>query len=119
MNNRQIESLSRIVHEVNKVYCETQNDFSQKSWDEVDESRRVSTRDGVTAIINGSVTTPEESHENWMKYRLSQGWTYGKVKDDDAKTHPSLVPYSKLSSPERFKDALFHSIVMAYINFIK
>jgi RyR domain len=44
----------------------------------------------------------ENTHEVWAQRRLAEGWTYGPHRDDDAKTHPCLVPYADL--PESEKD---------------
>jgi hypothetical protein len=44
----------------------------------------------------------ENVHENWSAGRIAEGWTYGPVRDDKAKTTPCLVPYGQL--PENEKD---------------
>lgn len=41
-------------------------------------------------------------HEVWAKNRVAEGWSYGPVRDDEAKKHPCLVPYEDL--PESEKD---------------
>ncbi len=46
----------------------------------------------------------ENTHEVWAKGRMAEGWTYGEKKDDDLKTHPSLVPYEELSEEEKDYD---------------
>ena len=46
----------------------------------------------------------ENIHDIWASGRLSQGWTYGESRDDDAKTHPCLVPYEQLSEEEKGYD---------------
>lgn len=43
-------------------------------------------------------------HEVWAQTRISQGWTYGKERNDAKKTHPCLVPYEKLSEDEKTYD---------------
>ena len=43
----------------------------------------------------------ENVHENWSVGRISQGWTYGKIRDDVKKTTPCLVPYSELTESEK------------------
>jgi hypothetical protein len=39
-------------------------------------------------------------HENWAQQRMSEGWTYGEIRDDEKKTTPCLVPYEELSEVE-------------------
>ena len=51
--------------------------------------------------------SPEELHGSWMQAYFEMGWTYGETYDREAKTHPDLVPYSKLGQLEKDKDAVF------------
>ena len=44
----------------------------------------------------------EHVHDTWAQRRMEEGWTYGPERDDEAKTHPCLVPYEDL--PETEKD---------------
>ncbi len=46
----------------------------------------------------------ERVHLQWMRNRLSEGWTYGESRDDMQKTHPSLIPYEQLSDAEKHYD---------------
>ena len=48
----------------------------------------------------------ENVHENWASHRLAEGWTYGEVRDDAAKTTPCLVPYAQLPEVEKAYDRL-------------
>ncbi len=41
-------------------------------------------------------------HDVWAVGRISEGWTYGEIKDNQLKTSPDLVPYEEL--PESEKD---------------
>lgn len=43
-------------------------------------------------------------HEVWAESRISQGWTYGKQRNDELKTHPCLIPYEELPEVERDYD---------------
>lgn len=43
-------------------------------------------------------------HEVWAATRISQGWTYGKERNDAEKKHPCLVPYEELSEEEKEYD---------------
>jgi len=46
----------------------------------------------------------ENVHDNWSAGRIAEGWTYGKVRDDEKKTTPCLVPYDELPEEEKEYD---------------
>jgi len=66
---------------------------------------------GVKGALDGQ--SAKDSHKEWMKNKLKDGWTHGPDKDDAKKTHPALVPYEDLSKHERIKDELVVNIVEA------
>jgi hypothetical protein len=43
----------------------------------------------------------ENAHDTWAVDRLAMGWRYGPNRDDNARLHPCLVPYAKLSEAEK------------------
>ena len=46
----------------------------------------------------------ENAHDNWAMLRMSEGWTWGDQRDDDAKKHPDLIPYGDLPDSEKEYD---------------
>jgi len=48
----------------------------------------------------------ENAHELWAAQRLADGWTPGPQRDDAAKKHPCLVPYSDLPESEKEYDRI-------------
>ncbi|WP_110933262.1 RyR domain-containing protein [Paenibacillus bouchesdurhonensis] len=104
------EQIARICHEVNRAYCSSIGDASQPSWEDAPEWQRDSAVNGVEFHLNND-TTPEQSHENWMKEKVDSGWVYGSVKDPEKKEHPCMVPYDQLPLEQRTKDYLFKAIV--------
>lgn len=46
----------------------------------------------------------EHVHDLWALGRLADGWRYGPARNDGAKTHPGLVPYSDLDEGEKAFD---------------
>jgi hypothetical protein len=46
----------------------------------------------------------KNTHENWAKQRMAEGWRWGPRRDDAKKEHPSLVPYEQLSESEKEYD---------------
>lgn len=63
----------------------------------------------VKEVLGGM--TPPELHGRWMAYKRSQGWRHGAAVDWVEKTHPYLVPWSRLTSQQRDKDRVFCAIV--------
>jgi hypothetical protein len=110
-----LELIARMCHNVNKAYCESQNDFSQVSWEEAPHWQKDSAISGVAYHFNNDVT-PEMSHENWLEQKQAEGWVYGKVKDAEAKTHPCMMRYDELPKYQRTKDVLFKAVVDTFKN---
>lgn len=103
--------LARICHTVNRAYCQAIGDDSQPTWIEAPAWQRDSAIEGVMFHMENPDAGPEGSHVNWMKNKVADGWSYGEVKDEGAKTHPCMVRYDDLPAEQRVKDALFVSIV--------
>lgn len=103
--------IAEVAHEVNRAYCTATGDTSQVPWDEAPDWQRDSACNGVRNALLDSETTPRDSHESWRRQKEQEGWTYGSVKDADAKTHPCMVPYDQLPQEQRVKDYLFLAVV--------
>ena len=106
-----IEQTAKMCHEVNKAYCEAIGDHSQVSWNEAPEWQQDSAINGVIFHLNNPDANPEDSHNNWWKQKIADGWQYGPVKDAEKKEHPCMVPYNELPINQRVKDHLFISMV--------
>lgn len=109
IEDRIVEACARAAHEANRAYCIAIGDASQVAWKDAPEWQRASARDGVRGAIAGA--TPRQSHENWSRVKLADGWRHGVVKDPTAKTHPCLVPYDELPEEQQRKDFVFINTV--------
>lgn len=105
--------IARVCHEANRAYCAAIGDHTQLPWDEAPDWQKESAIAGVTAILENPDTTPEQSHEGWLRHKAADGWTFGPVKDATLKTHPCFVAYADLPVEQRAKDALFGAVVRA------
>lgn len=110
-----VENVARICHETNRVYCQTIGDESQPLWFDAPDWQRDSAINGVQFKIDKPDSSPEQSHENWLKQKEDEGWSYGEVKDPEKKTHPCFVPYGELPVEQRLKDRLFQAVVVAFM----
>ncbi len=57
-----------------------------------------------TDLVGLTEQLAENAHDNWAKLRMSQGWSWGHQRDDAAKLHPDLIPYSDLPDSEKDYD---------------
>lgn len=110
-----IEAAARAAHEANRAWCIATGDMSQPAWDDAPEWQKASARSGVRHIIANPETTPEQSHENWLRDKAAEGWTYGPIKDVERKEHPCFVPYGELPKAQRAKDHIFGAVVRAVL----
>lgn len=105
-----IEQIARLCHEVNRAYCHSIGDDSQPSWSDAPTWQKNSAISGVNFHLSNE-TTPEQSHANWLKDKVADGWVFGPVKDPEKKEHPCMVPYNELPLEQRTKDFLFKAVV--------
>jgi hypothetical protein len=108
-----IERIARVCHSVNKALCESFGDNSQRPWAEAESWQRDSAIKGVRFAIDDPDAPDSAQHDAWAADKRADGWTYGPVKDTDAKTHPCLVPFELLPPEQKAKDALFRAVVRA------
>jgi hypothetical protein len=106
-----IEQTAKMCHEVNRAYCEAIGDHTQVPWNEAAEWQQDSAINGVMFHLNNPDARPQDSHANWYKDKLADGWKYGPVKDVQKKEHPCMVPYEELPLEQRVKDHLFIAMV--------
>lgn len=106
-------AVARICHEVNRAYCLALGDTSQKPWDAAPSWQRESAIAGVVFHQFHPHVGPEASHNNWCEDKRKAGWVYGKVKDEDKKTHPCLVLFGELPREQQAKDYIFRAVVHA------
>ncbi len=110
------EAIARVAHEVNRAYCDSIGDTSQPAWEKAPEWQRQSAVNGVKFHAENPTASPSASHENWLEEKRNDGWTYGPVKDPDAKQHPCFVAYDQLPQEQRSKDYLFKAVVGALLD---
>jgi hypothetical protein len=115
MDSETIWRAARAAHEANRVLCLALGDTSQPKWEAAPDWQQKSAIMGVEQINAHPDTTPEQSHEGWLKVKQDDGWSYGPVKDPAKKEHPCFVPYNGLPENQRLKDDMFGLVVRAVL----
>ncbi|MEU3000187.1 RyR domain-containing protein [Streptomyces sp. NPDC006995] len=106
------EEIAQVCHEANRAWQQITGDpVPSPAWDEAPAWQRDSAIDGVRHALNGA--TPAQLHQSWCDAKRADGWRHGAVKDEQARTHPCLVPYGDLPDEQLRKDSLFAAVVSA------
>ncbi len=66
-------------------------------------------------IHSGEIKGPGDAHRSWAAEKVADGWTWGKDKDPEAKTHPCLVPFELLPIEQQTKDWIFYSVATHWL----
>lgn len=103
--------IARICHEANKSYCHSIGDHSQEHWHDAPKWQQDSAVSGVEFLLSHPKATSEDTHSNWLKEKIRDGWLYDEIKDPEKKRHPCIRDYCDLPVQQRAKDALFLGIV--------
>jgi hypothetical protein len=109
-----IDSAAQLAHEANRAFCQSIDDYSQPVWDEAPDWQRASACNGAEFHFDYPDASADQSHRNWVEYKLADGWSYGQVKDPELKTHPCIKPFNMLPFEQRVKDHIFRSVVHGY-----
>jgi len=72
--------------------------------EEKENTATLSIEEAKAAIESHIEDVAIAEHEGWMQEKLDSGWQTGPKRDDDAKIHPSIIPYENLSEEEKEKD---------------
>jgi hypothetical protein len=108
-----VQMIAKVCHEANRAYCQSIGDDSQATWLDAPTWQRQSAENGVLFHLENPDAKPSDSHDNWLREKMADGWKYGPTKDPAKKEHPCYVPYAMLPEEQRKKDALFIAIVHA------
>jgi hypothetical protein len=109
-----LQHCAAICYEANRMLSQQLGEELPPPWAEAGDYMQSSMVDGVKAIHDGIVKSPEESHATWMKRRIDDGWIYGEKKDDFLKVNPYLVPFSQLPEEQKIKSRMFFNIVTQF-----
>jgi DNA-binding transcriptional MerR regulator len=108
------EDIASVIHDANRRLQIIEGDPRPSPlWDEAPERQVEGAIASVELALAEPERTPEQNHQGWADRLIADGWRWGQMKDERAKTHPLLVPWDELSLEARRKDRMFIAIVRA------
>lgn len=108
-------AIAGAAHEVNRIYCQTLDDWSLPHWEDVPDWKQQVIMRGVDFFRDNPDCDPGDLHENWRKDMRAEGYGFGPEKDSHKKTHPCMVPWDELLPEQRRKDVLFAAVCRALL----
>lgn len=108
------KQIAKTCHAVHRAYCNESLLPTQPEWDSVDDSHKQVIIDSVKKILDGEITSKEQSHNNFVEMKKSQGWTFGNYSLGDKK-NPRLIPFEQLNIHDKIKENLFFETVKSFI----
>lgn len=100
-----VEAAARICFEVNKAYS-----GSEDNWDDLTMGEKEELVEAVKTAFFSNYNANIQHHK-WCWIYLKKGWKWGKVKDEEKKEHPCLLPWDYLSEEDQLRDHLFVGMV--------
>ena len=111
------EQIAKTAHAVHLAYCNEMNLKTQPKWDELSLEHQSTILDSVEKILSGEIKSKQDSHNNFLEFKKSNGWVFGKEYSLENKTNPRLVDYKNLSIDNKVKETLFFECVKSFIKF--
>ena len=109
-----VNDIAKVAYEANRAYNKALG-ISQVKWELFPEENKRYYVDGVQSVLDNPDITPEGLHNEWLRAKVNDGWTYGHVTNEGMKIHHCLVPYEDLPVKQKAKDYIFHAIVESLI----
>ena len=103
--------IAKVCYAVNQATRRANGDRTTPDWEGTTTEHRISMVKGVVFALENPHADGADLHFAWMMTKHKSGWVWGANEDADAKTHPCLLPYHKLSKEEQLRDHLFLAVV--------
>lgn len=97
--------------------CIAEPDATQiPTWGEAGKDWREFVMQEVDKKLANPDATPADQHAEWLARMLSEGWTYGEVRNPEAKHHPLVLPWEELPIAHRMKNTAIHALILELRN---
>jgi hypothetical protein len=113
-NIMKTKQIAKTAHAVHLAYCELNDLSTQPKWGKLTREHKQTIKSTVKKILSGEIESVKNAHENFVEFKKSNGWVYGKTYDRDKKINPRLCDYEKLSHHDKVKETLFFECVNSF-----
>jgi RyR domain/MerR family regulatory protein len=108
------EDIASVVHDANRRWQIVTGDPAPSPlWEDAPDRQAEGAIATVRAALEDLEMTARQAHERWFDAMTADGWVSGRVKDEQARTHPDLVHWDMLPDAEQRKSMLLIAITRA------
>lgn len=107
MRIKRTEQVAKNGYEVCRAFEVSNGVINNTDWNKLDSTRKESLVRAVSMLKKNRRAQASSVHNFWIDNMIDKGWSYGKVYDAEAKTHPDMIDYRSLPPLHRAKDKLF------------
>jgi hypothetical protein len=112
---KDIVQIAKTCHAVHLTYCESICAETQPNWDLLSLEHRNTIIDSVYKILDGIIEYAEQSHDNFVSFKKSNGWVFDNIYSLEKKKNPRLVDFKYLSKEDQTKEYLFFNCVKSFL----
>ena len=114
------EEIAQIAHAATAKFREIAGLEPWPAWEDLAEEDRLYRRILVLKdIMPGIASLDSHSfsgalHDDWLFKKLQDSWTWGPSLDEEARTDPRILPYTRLSKAEQWVWVVFRDTCRAF-----
>lgn len=118
LSDKRVDKIARLAHRVGMAIPEAFGEALPRPWEATTEESREIAKQGVRLVVANPHITAEMIHRAWVSLKAENGWTFGEEKDEENKTHPYMVEFSKLPQRQKLKDCIFVESIKAALEVV-
>lgn len=100
--------VAKATHEAVRSYSSHCGHIVPPMWGELSQQDQAALLNSCVNSLAGM--SKEEFHDNWVKMKAFQGWTWGSELSIERKEHPAIIEYKKLGEDYRRKNDMFWEV---------
>ena len=113
LDDSAVAKIAHVMHEAVRAWQAANGEKPAPPWSRAAQWMKRSSIEAVKWRLANPNAPASAQHDQWLEEKRAAGWRWGKIKDGAKKTHPLMVPYSKLPEADRRKDALVAAVIDA------
>lgn len=106
------DQVAQVAYEAMAAYDLVTKSGKRPHWEELsDEQKNMYIEHAKFSMRHRNEFNPMDQHNDWVKRKEEEGWTYGAEYSLVDRRHPHLLPFQRLPKVVRIKRWLFDAIV--------